>query len=98
MRDVTYHPQMLTDLTWYQDHDPELGRHVVELIEETIARPEAGNGRPKRLGSMRNLWSRRISQEHRLFYLLDGELRFISCRNHDMPQHLYDALRLQESV
>ncbi len=98
MREVTYHPQMLTDLEWWRDHDPDTGRRVVELIEQTVVRPAAGDGRPKRIGSMRNLWSRRISQEHRLFYLLDGEIRFISCRGHDMPQHLYDAIRLQEWV
>ena len=97
-RIVTHHPQMLEDLRWWLKHDPELGRKVVELIEETSAHPESGHGRPKRLHSLPNVWSRRITHHHRLFYLLDGELLFISCRDHDMPQHIHEALRLEEYV
>lgn len=95
---VSHHPQMYDDLRWWLEHDRETGRHVVALIEETIAHPVAGNGKPKRLRDLPNAWSRRINRAHRLFYLLDGELRFVSCRGHEMPQHVYDALRMGDDV
>jgi toxin YoeB len=99
VRDVTYHPQMLVDLTWYRDHDRETGQRAVEMIEEATDTPEEGTGRPKRLAGLPNLWSRRINHHHRLNYLLlDGEIRFISCRDHDMPHHVYHAIREGEGV
>ena len=98
-RTVTYHAQMLADLEWYLSHDPDMGARAVAAIEESQATPEEGTGRPKRLAGLPNLWSRRINHHHRLNYLLlDGEIRFISCRDHDMPQHVYHAIRVGEEV
>lgn len=92
-RPVTYHHQMLDDLKWWRDHDQITGQKVVELIEHTIATPEAGYGRPKRLHALPNLWSRRVDHTHRIHYLLDGDLRFLSCHGHELPQYIYDQLR-----
>jgi Txe/YoeB family toxin of toxin-antitoxin system len=98
-RPVTYHAQMLDDLTWFRDHDPWVGERAVKLIEQTAATPERGIGRPKRLHTLRNAWSRRITRHHRLHYLLlDDEVRFLSCRDHELPQHIYEALRAEEDV
>jgi toxin YoeB len=99
MKVVTYHSQVLADLEWWRDHHPAMGRRVVEAIEETAVTPEAGHGRPKRLSALPNLWSRRVTKKHRIYYLLlCEELRFLSCRGHDLPQHMYDAMRAQETV
>ena len=93
-RATTYHPQMLTDMEWYRDHDQRTGRRAVALIEDTVAHPENGLGLPKKLRDLANVWSRRVTAHHRLYYLLTSEcLRFISCRDHDIPQHIYEAIR-----
>ena len=98
-RVVTWHRQMQDDLTWYLEHDNETGRRAVDLIEATIADPFNGRGKPKPLGGLANVWTRRVTIVHRLNYIITGdEIRFISCRGHDMPQHLYAALRLGEWV
>lgn len=98
-RAVTFHPQMLADLEWWRDHDQEMGAKAVELIEEASATPESGYGRPKRLATLANVWSRRISRTHRLFYLLrDGEVRFLACRGHEIPPEMRRSLFLGEEV
>ena len=44
------------------------------LITEAARDPGAGTGKPERLrGDLSGCWSRRIDQEHRLVYLVDGE-------------------------
>lgn len=96
---ITHHPQMLADLTWWLEHDKAGGAHVVDLIEQTQASPNGGHGRPKRLSGLPGVWSRRITQHHRLFYRIhQGELRFLSCRDHDLAQPVWDAVVNGEEV
>jgi len=91
---------MLDDLTWWLEHDKETGAHVVDLIEQTAASPDGGHGRPKRLGGLPGCWSRRITRHHRLFYSLHngGDVRFFSCRDHDLKQTIWDAVVAGEDV
>lgn len=91
-REITYDPQMLDDLTWWLENDIDAGCHVVDLIEETQRTPNKGHGRPKRLSGIPGMWSRRITQLHRLYYgLHHGDLRFYSCRGHKLAQSARDA-------
>lgn len=95
MRDATFDQQMYDDLVaWRDGPDQETAQRVVELIELVIEHPKEGRGRPKRLSGLPGVWSRRITQHHRLFYAIeDGGLRFISCRGHDFPEHLRADIR-----
>jgi toxin YoeB len=44
------------------------------LLEELIEHPFTGTGKPEALKySLAGLWSRRINQEHRLLYQVEGE-------------------------
>ncbi len=96
---ISHHPQMLDHLTWWLEHDRPGGAHVVELIEETGRTPERGKGRPKRLSGLPGVWSRRITRHHRLFYRIhNGEIRFLSCRDHDLAQPIWDAVVNGEEV
>jgi toxin YoeB len=54
------------------------------LITEAARDPGAGTGKPERLrGDLSGCWSRRIDQEHRLVYLVDGEdLVVLQARRH----------------
>jgi toxin YoeB len=91
---------MLDDLEWWLDHDKELGAHVVALIEEVQVFPEQGRGKPKRLGGLAGMWSRRINHHHRLYYALQngGDVRFYSCRSHDLKQTIWDAIVAGDEV
>ena len=55
-----------------------------ELIEETCRTPLKGTGKPEPLkGDFSGYWSRRISGEHRLVYLYEGDtLHIVMCRYH----------------
>jgi toxin YoeB len=54
------------------------------MVETVIRDPFTGVGKPepiKHLGA--NVWSRRITQEHRLVYLVrDDRIDFLMCRYH----------------
>ena len=56
----------------------------MKLVEEILRDPFRGKGKPeplKHLGS--GMWSRRITQEHRVTYLVsDQRVDFLQCRYH----------------
>lgn len=54
------------------------------LIRETLRTPFEGAGKPEPLRyELRGAWSRRITKEHRLVYVVtDERVRFVACRYH----------------
>ncbi len=55
--------------------EPRALRRVNRLIEESARNPGDGIGKPERLkGDLVGYWSRRIDLEHRLVYIVDGDL------------------------
>jgi toxin YoeB len=47
---------------------------INRLITEAARDPGVGTGKPERLsGDLSGCWSRRIDQEHRLVYTVDGD-------------------------
>ncbi len=69
---------------WWQTKDRVTLKRINRLIEDTLRQPYEGIGKPERLKrDLSGLWSRRITQEHRLVYGVDGEtITIISCRFH----------------
>jgi toxin YoeB len=57
---------------------------INRLIDEAQRAPAVGAGKPERLkGDLSGYWSRRIDQEHRLVYTLEGDqLIIIQARHH----------------
>lgn len=50
-------------------------RRINRLIEEAARAPGEGVGKPERLrGDLSGYWSRRIDQEHRLVYAVEGDV------------------------
>jgi toxin YoeB len=66
------------------DTDRRLALRVLDLVEAVMRDPVSGIGKPEPLRHMgSNIWSRRISQEHRLVYLVrDERIDFLMCRYH----------------
>ena len=57
---------------------------INRLITEAARDPGAGTGKPERLsGDLAGFWSRRIDQEHRLVYTVEGDqLVIVQVRYH----------------
>lgn len=63
---------------------PRVADRIWGLIEEILRTPFTGTGKPEPLRHLgANLWSRRITQEHRLVYLVrDERIDFLQGRFH----------------
>jgi len=71
---VAFTTQGWADYTSRAD-DRRTLRRVNRLIEEALRAPGEGVGKPERLrGDLSGCWSRRIDQEHRLVYAVDGDV------------------------
>jgi toxin YoeB len=72
------------DLQFWVETDRHTALRVLKLVEAVLRDPFKGIGKPepiKHLGS--NIWSRRITQEHRLVYLVRNDrIDFLMCRYH----------------
>ena len=83
-RRLVFDRDFLADLAWWVETDRKTALKVLELIEAVRRDPQTGHGKPvllKHLGS--GVWSRRITQEHRLTYTLkDDRICFVQARYH----------------
>jgi len=72
------------DYLHWQSQDRRQLRRINQLIQACLRDPFAGIGKPEPLReNLAGCWSRRIDEEHRLVYQLDGELLVIlACRYH----------------
>jgi toxin YoeB len=53
--------------------NPKVAKRLLRLIEETKWNPFGGTGKPEPLrGELSGWWSKRIDQEHRLIYRVEG--------------------------
>ncbi|KQS60013.1 hypothetical protein ASG36_03095 [Geodermatophilus sp. Leaf369] len=80
---VVFTPHGWRDYTSWSGDRKTLTR-LNRLIVEAARDPGSGTGKPERLsGDLSGCWSRRIDQEHRLVYLVDGEdLVVLQARRH----------------
>jgi toxin YoeB len=72
------------DLRWWVDTDRRVALRVLDIMEAILRDPFHGIGKPeplKHLGA--NVWSRRLTQEHRIVYLVrEGQVDFLQARYH----------------
>ncbi len=83
-REAVFQAEFREDLRWWVETDRKAALRVLDLIEAVLRDPFGGIGKPeplKYLGS--GVWSRRITQEHRLVYVVQGErVDFLQARYH----------------
>ncbi|MEO7793451.1 MAG: Txe/YoeB family addiction module toxin [Thermoanaerobaculia bacterium] len=74
----------LADLAWWVETDRSTALRLLRLVEATLRDPFAGPGKPEALKHLLSgAWSRRLTQEHRLIYVVSGrEVRFLMARYH----------------
>jgi len=74
------------DLLWFRKHQQKYYVKCFDLIREIEQDPRKGTGKPERLKYFdREVWSRRISLEHRLIYVIytdKKEVDIVSCKSH----------------
>ena len=62
------------DYTYWLTADRSTLKRVNRLIEDALRDPSTGIGKPAPLRRlMAGTWSRRITEEHRLVYLVEGD-------------------------
>lgn len=83
-RKIIFNKRFREDLKWWYRKDRSLAEKVLDLIESATEDPFRGLGKPeplKYIGS--GVWSRRITQEHRLVYrVTDKFIEFLQARYH----------------
>lgn len=72
------------DYVHWQTADRQLLKRIDRLIEDALRDPYEGIGKPGPLKyALAGAWSRRITDEHRLVYLVEnGELVILQARYH----------------
>ena len=81
---LTFTPQAWEDYQWWLEHDRKTLRRINALVKDTLRDPFDGIGKPEPLKHvLAGAWSRRITQEHRLVYVIaSDDLVVIQCRYH----------------
>lgn len=83
-RTAVFHPEFREDLRYWVETDRKMALRAFNLIEAILRDPFAGIGKPeplKYLGA--GVWSRRLTQEHRIVYLVREErVDFLQARYH----------------
>ena len=83
-REAVFHPYFIEDLRYWVATDRKLALRAFSLIEEILRDPFTGTGKPEPLKYLAsNTWSRRLTQEHRIVYLVqDDRITFLQARYH----------------
>lgn len=72
------------DYLWFQERDRRLLKRINVLIKDVMRSPFDGIGKPEALkADLAGWWSRRINDEHRLVYTINGgDVIIAACRYH----------------
>jgi len=83
-REAFFHPEFIEDLKYRVKSDRKVALRVFKLIEDIQRDPFEGIGKPEPLKYLApGTWSRRITQEHRIVYLVgDMRIDFLQARYH----------------
>jgi toxin YoeB len=79
-----FQQEFLEDLHHWVETDQKVALRILTLVEAVMRDPFQGIGKPEPLKYLSpGAWSRRITQEHRLVYLVrDDRVDFLQCRYH----------------
>ena len=71
---VVFTPHGWAEHTHWQTTDRSILKRINRLIDDARRDPFTGIGKPEQLRhALSGTWSRRITEEHRLVYLVDGD-------------------------
>jgi toxin YoeB len=83
-RDAVFQNEFREDLRYWEEQDRRVALRAFDLIEAIMRDPFTGIGKPEPLKYLTTgVWSRRLTQEHRLVYLVrDNRIDFLQARYH----------------
>jgi toxin YoeB len=81
---ISFHEDAWEDYLHWQKTDRKLLQRINSLLREALRTPYSGTGKPEPLRhALSGCWSRRITEEHRLVYRVEGDcLVVLQCRYH----------------
>ncbi|MFN7941178.1 MAG: Txe/YoeB family addiction module toxin [Thermoanaerobaculia bacterium] len=79
-----FHPEFREDLRYWVETDRRVALRALDLVEAILRQPFEGLGKPEPLRYLASgAWSRRLTQEHRIVYLVgQGRIDFLQARYH----------------
>ena len=82
--DLVFQTNAWEDYIYWQQHDKKILFRINDLIKDCLRSLFKGIGKPEPLkGDFAGCWSRRITDEHRLVYMIhNSNLHIIQCRFH----------------
>ncbi len=83
-KEAVFQPEFREDLKYWVKTNRKIALKVLEFVEAIIRDPFGGIGKPEPLKYLApNTWSRRLTQEHRIVYLVrDNKIDFLQARYH----------------
>jgi toxin YoeB len=83
-REAVFQPEFREDLRYWVKSDRKIALRVIDLVEAIMRDPFAGIGKPEPLKYlMSGAWSRRLTEEHRIVYLVSADrIDFLQARYH----------------
>ncbi len=83
-RIAVFQDEFREDLLWWVKQNRKTALRLLDLVEAVMRDPFAGVGKPEPLKHLApGVWSRRLTQEHRLVYLVqDARIDFLQARYH----------------
>ncbi|MEN4101077.1 MAG: Txe/YoeB family addiction module toxin [Anaerolineaceae bacterium] len=83
-RTAVFQPEFIEDLRFWVETDRKLAIRAFDLIEAILREPFEGVGKPEPLKYLTpGAWSRRLTQEHRIVYLVrNDQIDFLQARYH----------------
>ena len=70
---AAFKPRFLSSQAWWLENQPKVANKVKTLTVAILCDPFRGIGKPEPLrhSKLKGCWSRRVTGEHRLVYLVD---------------------------
>jgi toxin YoeB len=83
-RQSVFQPEFREDLRYWVETDRKIALRAFDLIEAIMREPFTGIGKPEPLKYLSSgAWSRRLTQEHRIVYLVrEDRIDFLQARYH----------------
>lgn len=83
-RTAVFQPEFIEDLRYWVETDRKLAIKIFDLLEAILRDPFEGIGKPEPLKYLTpGAWSRRLTQEHRIVYLVrDDRIDYLQARYH----------------
>jgi toxin YoeB len=79
-----FQPEFIEDLAFWVETDRKVSLKTLRFVNQILREPFKGLGKPEPLKYLGpGVWSRRITQEHRLVSLVEEDrIHFLQCRYH----------------